>query len=281
VNPQTGRCHTTYSQVIASTGRIASNNPNLQNIPIRTAVGREIRRAFVAEPGWKLVSADYSQIELRVLAHLAKDRTLVDAFARDVDVHSQTAAEVFGVPLAEVTAEHRRVAKAVNYGLGYGQSDFGLARVLDIPRDEARRYIEIYFARFSGIDEFMKRTIVESHRTQRAETIAGRKIPIPAIASNRFQDRSAAERFARNAPIQGSAADILKMAMLGVQRVLDEGKWKARMLLTVHDELVFEVEASQAEEFSQVAKREMENAWRLDVPLKVDVGIADSWADAH
>lgn len=281
VNPDTGRIHTHYSQVGAYTGRIASQNPNIQNIPIRTALGREIRRAFVAEPGWKLVSCDYSQIELRVVAHLSKDPVLCDAFARDVDVHAQTAAEVFGIPLAEVTAEHRRVAKAVNYGLGYGQTDYGLARALDIPREEARRYIEAYFARFAGVREFMEAQLAEARRANAVSTILGRRIPVSGLSSKRYAERTAAERVVRNAPIQGSAADILKLAMIRVQRLLESGEFAARMLLTVHDELVFEVRADQAEDFAARARAEMEKAVELAVPLRVDVGIAESWADAH
>ncbi|HKA87395.1 MAG TPA: DNA polymerase I [Haliangiales bacterium] len=278
VNPETGRLHTSYNQVAASTGRLASQNPNVQNIPVRTALGREIRRAFIAEDGFVLVSADYSQIELRVLAHLCEDPVLVAAFAGDVDVHAQTAAEVFAVPLAAVTPEMRRVAKAVNYGLGYGQSDYGLSRALDIPREDARRYIDTYFQRFRRVKEHMEAQIADARRTQVVRTLLGRRIAIPNITSGRYTERAAAERFARNAPIQGSAADILKLAMLAMRRVTDDG---ARMLLTVHDELVFEVREERAAELAAVAKREMERAFPLNVPLKVDVGMAKSWAEAH
>lgn len=278
VNPDTGRLHTSYNQVAASTGRLASQNPNVQNIPIRTALGREIRRAFIAEDGFVLVSADYSQIELRVLAHLCDDPVLVAAFAGDVDVHAQTAAEVFAVPLDAVTPEMRRVAKAVNYGLGYGQSDYGLSRALDIPRDDARRYIETYFQRFRRVKEHMEATIADARRTQVVRTLLGRRIAIPNITSGRYTERAAAERFARNAPIQGSAADILKLAMLAMRRVTDDG---ARMLLTVHDELVFEVREDRAAEFAALARKVMEEAFPLKVPLKVDVGMAHSWAEAH
>ena len=232
VNPETGRLHTSYNQVGATTGRLASQNPNVQNIPVRTDLGREIRRGFVAEPGWLLVSADYSQIELRVLAHLSGDPVLVDAFAKDLDVHAQTAAEVFAVPLAQVTAAQRRVAKAVNYGLGYGQTDYGLARSLDIPRDEARRYIDTYFQRFARVREYMEGVIARARQAQAVTTILGRRIPIPAPASKRWSERGAAERLARNAPIQGSAADILKLAMIRAQKLLDAGGTSARMLLT-------------------------------------------------
>jgi DNA polymerase-1 len=274
-----GRLHTSYVQTGASTGRLASVNPNVQNIPIRTALGRDIRRAFVAPPGHVLVSADYSQIELRIIAHLAKDPLLLRAFTDDVDVHAQTAAEVFGIERTAVTAEQRRVAKAVNYGLGYGQSDYGLSRALDIPRADARRYIETYFGRFAGVRAYMEGAIAEARRTQTLRTLLGRRIPIPMITSGRYAERAAAERFARNAPIQGSAADILKLAMLRMAAATRGTR--ARMLLTVHDELVFEVPADEAEAFAAVARREMEAAYALAVPLKVDVGIATSWAGAH
>lgn len=279
VSAEDGRLHTSYIQVGASTGRLASQNPNVQNIPIRTALGREIRRAFVAPPGKTLVSADYSQIELRIIAHLSADPLLVKAFAEDVDVHAQTAAEVFGVARAEVTSEMRRVAKAVNYGLGYGQSEYGLSRALDIPREEAGRYIATYFGRFAGVREYMEGAIVEARRTQMLRTLLGRRIPIPNITSGRYAERSGAERFARNAPIQGSAADILKLAMIRMDAACRGSA--ARMLLTVHDELVFEVPDDEAQALAATAKREMEAAYTLAVPLKVDVGIAKSWAGAH
>ncbi len=274
-----GRLHTSYMQTAASTGRLASTNPNVQNIPVRTDLGRGIRRAFVAPPGQVLVSADYSQIELRIIAHLSGDAILVRAFAENADVHAETAAEVFGVARDAVDANMRRVAKAVNYGLGYGQSDYGLSRVLDIPREEARRYIETYFTRFAGVREYMEGAIAEARRTQVLRTILGRRIPIPNITSGRYAERGAAERFARNAPIQGSAADILKLAMLRMQRAA--GPAGARMLLTVHDELVFEIAEPDAPAFAELARREMEAAFELRVPLKVDVGISANWAGAH
>ncbi|MFH0901619.1 MAG: DNA polymerase, partial [Pseudomonadota bacterium] len=281
LNPHTGRLHTSYSQVATVTGRLASMNPNIQNIPVRTALGREIRRAFVAEPGHVLVSADYSQIELRVLAHFSEDPVLLDAFARDLDVHAQTAAEVFGVALEDVSAEQRRIAKAVNYGLGYGQTDFGLARTLDIRRDEARRYIDRYFTRFARVNEFMEGVIARARQDSQLTTILGRRLPTPGIAGARQPVRAAAERAARNAPIQGSAADILKLAMIRMQKLLDNGDWRARMLLSVHDELVFEVAEVEARSFAERVREEMERAYDLRAPLKVDVGIAPTWAEAH
>jgi DNA polymerase-1 len=281
VDPVSSRLHTSYLQAVATTGRLSSKHPNIQNVPIRTALGREIRRAFVADPGFLLVSADYSQIELRVIAHLSGDPVLVQAFEKGIDVHAQTAAEVFGVPLAEVTPEHRRVAKAVNYGLGYGQTDFGLSRAIDVPREEARRYIERYFQRFAGVASYMQRQIADAHEKLAVTTILGRRVSIPALAAKNYAERSAAERLARNAPIQGSAADILKLAMLRCHELCEGSAGKARMLLTVHDELVFEVVEAEARSFAEEARRAMESAYRLAVPLQVDVGIAKTWADAH
>ena len=283
IDADTGRIHTSYSQTQASTGRLASNNPNIQNIPIRTDVGKLIRRAFVAEEGMLLLSLDYSQIELRVLAHLSGDPVLREAFQRDVDVHAWTAAEVFDVEVDTVDAEQRRVAKAVNYGLGYGQTDFGLAQALDIPRAQAKKYIERYFERFSGVARHMEEVIEKARAEGSVRTISGRRLPLPAIHSRNFQERTGAERLARNAPIQGTAADILKIAMLRIQAELDamKGKDVPRMLLTVHDELVFEVPREQSGDFARRVQGLMENAVSLDVPLKVDVGEGRSWADAH
>jgi len=280
VSRRTGRLHTSFAQTVASTGLLASLNPNLQNVPIRTALGREIRRAFIAEPGSVLLSADYSQIELRIVAHFSNDPVLVDAFARDMDVHAQTAAEVFGVPATEVTADQRRVAKAVNYGLGYGQSDFGLARAVGIEREEARRYIDTYFARFAGVKAFMEGTIAEAKRDKTVRTLLGRRIPVSGIHSTRYGERAAAERFARNAPIQGSAADVMKLAMLRVDEVLTREN-VGRMLLTIHDELVIEVVEPAAERLAALVKSAMEGAYQLRVPLRVDVGTATTWAGAH
>jgi DNA polymerase-1 len=281
VNPATGRVHTSFRQAVAATGRLSSTDPNLQNIPIRTELGREIRRAFVAEPGKILVSADYSQIELRILAHLSKDPVLMKAFAEGIDVHTQTAAEVFGVPLAEVTAEQRRVAKAVNYGLAYGQSDFGLARALDITREEARRHMDRYFERFATVKRFMDGIIAEARKAGAASTILGRKRPIPGLTARDYRLRSAAERIAQNTPMQGSGADIMKLAMLRVDGMLSERGFAAEMLLTVHDELVLEVEEGQADELAPALVEAMEGVVQLDVPLVVETGRGHTWADAH
>jgi DNA polymerase I len=281
VVPGTGRVHTTFAQAVASTGRLSSQDPNLQNIPIRSELGRKIRRAFIAAEGMTLVSADYSQIELRVMAHLSGDPVLRRAFVDDIDVHTQTAAEVFGLPLDQVGPAERRVAKAVNYGLIYGQSEFGLARALDIPRTEARHYIERYFERFATVRSFMDEVVERARAAGAATTVLGRRRPIPEIASKNYQRRRAAERVAQNTPMQGSAADIMKLAMLRVRERLDADRFDAALLLTVHDELVLEVAPAQAEALAAAVKAEMEGAYRLAVPLRVDVGLGRTWADAH
>ena len=284
VNPDTGRLHTSFNQAVAATGRLSSSNPNLQNIPIRTDLGRRIREAFVAKPGSVLVSADYSQIELRILAHFSQDAAFLEAFRSGEDIHQRTAAEVFGVPAASVTSEHRRVAKAINFGLAFGQTDFGLGQVLRIPRAQAKTYIESYFARYSGVREYMHRTVLDARASGESATLLGRRRPLPEIHATRAQDRSYAERIARNTPIQGSAADLLKLAMIRVDRAIEAGQSPtkdAALLLTVHDELVFELPAEDAEEFKRWVKGEMEAVYQLDVPLVVDVGSGPTWGSAH
>ena len=280
VNPRTGRLHTTFGQAVAATGRLSSSDPNLQNIPIRSEIGKKIRHAFVADPGFQLVSADYSQIELRVLAHFSQDPAFLDAFRSGVDIHRRTAAEVFGVAEAEVSADQRRIAKAINFGLVFGQGDFGLAQVLHIPRAEAHKYIESYFLRYASVRAHMDTMIAEARRTQTVSTLLGRTRPLPEINAKRPQERNYAERIARNTPIQGSAADILKLAMLRVARGLSQFP-EVRLLLTVHDELVFEVPETDLVEFSPWVKHEMESAYELRVPLVVDVHSGLSWGDAH
>ena len=281
INPATGRLHTSFRQAVAATGRLSSTDPNLQNIPIRSELGREIRRSFIADPGKVLVSADYSQIELRILAHLSGDPVLRKAFAEGIDVHTQTAAEVFGIPLEEVGLTERRVAKAVNYGLAYGQSDFGLARALDIPRTEARHYIERYFERFATVRRFMDEIVEKARRSGASFTVLGRRRPIPGLGSRDYRARSAAERVAQNTPMQGSGADIMKLAMLRVNRLLAQRRFRAELLLTVHDELVLEVDVDQADELCPLLVAEMEAAYQLEVPLVVEVGHGATWADAH
>jgi len=280
VNPRTGRLHTTFGQAVAATGRLSSSDPNLQNIPIRSEIGKKIRHAFIAEPGFQLVSADYSQIELRVLAHFSKDPAFLDAFRAGVDIHRRTAAEVFGVAEADVTGEQRRIAKAINFGLVFGQTSFGLAQALHIPRGEATAYIESYFKRYGSIRSHMDTMIADAKRTESVSTLLGRTRPLPEINAKRPQERSYAERIARNTPIQGSAADILKLAMLRVARGLAQFP-RVRLLLTVHDELVFEVPEADLEAFRPWVKHEMEAAYALDVPLVVDVHSGRTWGDAH
>jgi DNA polymerase-1 len=280
VNPRTGRLHTTFGQAVAATGRLSSSDPNLQNIPIRSEIGKKIRHAFVADPGFQMVSADYSQIELRVLAHFSRDPAFLDAFRTGVDIHRRTAAEVFGVAEAEVGTEQRRIAKAINFGLVFGQGDFGLAQVLHIPRAEAHKYIESYFKRYARVREHMDAMIADARRTQSVSTLLGRTRPLPEINAKRPQERNYAERIARNTPIQGSAADILKLAMLRVARGLSQFP-KVRLLLTVHDELVFEVPQTDLADFCPWVKHEMESACELQVPLVADVHAGPSWGDAH
>ena len=284
VDPTTSRLHTSFNQAVAATGRLSSSDPNLQNIPIRSEVGRRIRRAFLAKPGHVIVSADYSQIELRILAHFSEDPAFLDAFRTGQDIHLRTAAEVFGIPPESVTAEHRRVAKAINFGLVFGQTDFGLSQVLRIPRAQARLYIDNYFARYVGVRRYMERAIAEARATGEVTTLLGRRRPLPEIRATRAQDRSYGERMARNTPIQGSAADLLKLAMIRVDAGLEQRRGSApgpELLLTVHDELVFEVPEDDVASFTQWVKTEMESVYSLKVPLIVDVGAGPTWGEAH
>jgi DNA polymerase-1 len=284
VNPRTGRLHTSFNQAVAATGRLSSSEPNLQNIPIRTDVGRRIREAFVARPGTLIVSADYSQIELRILAHLSEDPAFLDAFRSGQDIHQRTAAEVFGVPASQVTAEHRRIAKAINFGLVFGQGEFGLSQVLRIPRAQAREYIASYFNRYAGVRHYMETAIAAARATGESSTLLGRRRPLPDIRSTRAQDRAYAERIARNTPVQGTAADLLKLAMLRVDAGIEAGvpgAAGAELLLTVHDELVFEVPEAAVPAFGTWVKHEMESVYALRVPLTVDVGSGLTWSSAH
>jgi len=283
--PDSGRVHTSFSMVGASTGRLSSSDPNVQNIPIRTAEGRQIRTAFVAAPGKKLISADYSQIELRLVAHVAGEQSMIDAFRAGVDIHARTASEVFGVPLDQMDGETRRRAKAINFGIIYGISGFGLARQLGIRQGEARDYINAYFENFPGIRAYMDRIKLEARETGHVETLFGRRIHIAGITASNPAQRGFAERQAINAPIQGSAADIIKRAMVRLPSALAEAGIEARMLLQVHDELIFEAEESIAEAAVEAICAVMESAADpvvdLAVPLVAEAGIADSWADAH
>jgi DNA polymerase-1 len=278
VNPQTGRLHTSFRQAVAATGRLSSVDPNLQNVPIRTERGRRIREGFVAPEGRLLVALDYSQIELRILAHLSGDPNLSSAFKDDVDVHRRTAAEVFGTPEAKVTDEQRRIAKAVNFGVIYGQTAFGLAQQLGIPRGKAGSYIKTYFDKIPGVDSYMEQLVTQAKRRGFAETVLGRKRRIPELRA-KGPARAHGERIARNTPIQGSAADILKLAMIAVERELTSRPF-AEMLLTVHDELIFECDEDRVEDLISLAKPLMEGAFELSVPVRVEAGFGRTWAAA-
>ena len=282
VDPETGRIHTSFSQTVAATGRLSSRDPNLQNIPIRTADGRRIRESFVAAEGCALVSADYSQIELRVLAHLCGGTGgFARAFAQGQDVHRITAAEVFGVASEEVTSEQRSAAKAVNFGLVYGQTDFGLSRSLRISRTDAKEYIERYKEKFPEIDRFMEETVAEAKATRYVRTITGRRRPVADLGSNNYNARMAARRVAINTPVQGTAADIIKLAMLRVDRRLARDFPDVRLILQVHDELVFEVPLPQVDRLTAAVVQEMQSAYPLSVPLVVDTGCGRTWEEAH
>jgi DNA polymerase-1 len=281
IDKRTGRIHTSYHQAVAATGRLSSSDPNLQNIPIRTAEGRRIRQAFVAPPGCKLLAADYSQIELRIMAHLSGDEGLLAAFAAGEDVHRATAAEVFATPLTDVTTDQRRSAKAINFGLIYGMSAFGLAKQLGIERGQAQAYVDLYFQRYPGVKRYMDETR-QSARTQGyVTTVFGRRLYLPEINSRNAARRQYAERSAINAPMQGTAADIIKRAMISVAAWLDAQRPAARLIMQVHDELVIEVPEREAEEIGASVTRIMEGAAELRVPLRVERGLGANWDEAH
>jgi DNA polymerase-1 len=275
-----GRVHARFKQTDTTTGRISSSDPNLQNIPVRTADGREFRRAFVAEEGAGLLTADYSQIELRVLADLAEDPGLIDAFDRGVDIHTATAAKVFHRAEAEVTAEDRRFAKVVNYGLAYGMEAYGLGQRMGVPTEEAREILDDYFEAFPNVARYMSATVAEAKQRGYTTTIFGRRRQISELSSDNFRIRQMGERMAQNAPIQGSAADIFKLAMVAVDGALEEGGFATQMLLTVHDELVFEVPDAERERVEPVIRDTMESVATLKVPLVVDMGFGPNWAAA-
>lgn len=281
INPRTGRIHTSYQQAVAATGRLSSSDPNLQNIPIRTAEGRRIRQAFIAAPGYKLLAADYSQIELRIMAHLAKDEGLLHAFRNNLDVHRATAAEVFGVELADVTTDQRRSAKAINFGLIYGMSAFGLAKQIGVDRKQSQAYIDRYFARYPGVLAYMERTRAQAAEQGFVETLFGRRLYLPDINAKNPALRKGAERTAINAPMQGTAADIIKRAMVAVDNWLTESGLDARVILQVHDELVLEVREDLIEQVREQIRPHMSNAAQLDVPLLVEVGVGANWDEAH
>jgi DNA polymerase-1 len=281
INPRTGRIHTSYHQAVAATGRLSSSDPNLQNIPIRTAEGRRIRQAFVAPKGYKLLAADYSQIELRIMAHLAKDEGLLHAFRNDLDVHKATAAEVFGVELADVTTDQRRSAKAINFGLIYGMSAFGLAKQIGVDRKQSQAYIDRYFARYPGVLEYMERTRAQAAEQGFVETIFGRRLYLPEINAKNPALRKGAERTAINAPMQGTAADIIKKAMIAVDSWLTASGLDAKVILQVHDELVLEVREDLVDQVRDEIRVHMSDAAKLDVPLLVEVGVGNNWDEAH
>jgi DNA polymerase-1 len=283
INPDTGRVHTSYQQAVAATGRLSSTDPNLQNIPIRTAEGRRVRQAFVPEDGYKIVAIDYSQIELRIMAHLSQDKSLLNAFAEGLDIHRATAAEVFGCKTEEVTDEQRRQAKAVNFGLIYGMSAFGLARQLGIARNDAQHYMDKYFERFPGVLKYMEDTRQQAKEQGYVKTLFGRRLPLPDIKASNGARRKGAERAAINAPMQGTAADIIKKAMLQVADWIDTNNCKddVRMLMQVHDELVFEIKEVKLDDYIKELTAVMENAARLDVPLIAEAGKGKNWDEAH
>ena len=281
VNSKTNRVHTSYNQAVTSTGRLSSTNPNLQNIPIRTKEGRKIRQAFIAPQGYKLMSADYSQIELRIMAHLSHDKGLINAFTSDEDIHRATAAEVFGVKLKEVTPTQRRDAKTINFGLIYGMSAFGLAKRLNMTREAAEKYIALYFARYPGVKDYMEKMRESARKNGFVETLCGRRLYIPEINTKNFARRSGAERTAINAPMQGTAADIMKLAMIHIDQWIQESKLDIKMVMQVHDELVFEVAKSEVTFAITKIKHLMENALQLAVPVIVHVGVGDNWDEAH
>lgn len=281
IHPKTGRVHTSYNQAVTSTGRLSSSQPNLQNIPIRTEAGRRVRQAFIAPEGYQLLSVDYSQIELRLMAHLSQDVNLLKAFAEGLDIHQATAAEVNGILLENVTSEQRRRAKAINFGLIYGMSSFGLAKQLGISREEAQNYINIYFSRYPKVQEFMENTRCFARQHSYVETILGRRMPVPEIHSNNGMRKKAAERAAINAPLQGSAADIIKLAMIHVSEWIQKSSLDVSMIMQVHDELVFEIKKEHVDEAKIHIKNIMRSAVSLSVPLEVSIGVGNNWDEAH
>jgi DNA polymerase-1 len=281
INEKTGRVHTSYNQAVTATGRLSSTDPNLQNIPIRSAEGRRVRQAFIAPKDHKILAADYSQIELRIMAHLSADESLVKAFANGLDIHKATAAEVFGIEVDDVTTIQRRSAKAINFGLIYGMSNYGLAKQLNTDPNTAQEYIDMYFHRYPGVKNYMNQTRELAHSQGYVETIFGRRLYLPEINSKNFQRRSAAERAAINAPMQGTAADIIKLAMLKMDAYLIQHEQDANMIMQVHDELVFEVLETKLDDFKTHVKKIMETSTELRVPLVVEVGVGNNWDEAH
>jgi DNA polymerase-1 len=281
MNPATGRVHTSYNQTVTATGRLSSSDPNLQNIPVKTDEGKEIRSAFIPQKGWSLLSADYSQIELRLLAHCSDDEILIKAFSEDEDIHNRTATEVFQVFPEFITPELRRQAKIINFSIIYGMGAFSLSRELGISQKMAQTYIDNYFARYKGVKAFIDRTKKEALENRKSATLLGRIRLLTDIDSSNKIVRAAAERIAVNTPIQGTAADLIKVAMINIDRAIDERGLKTAMLLSVHDELVFEVPPEEFDEVSRLVKDLMEGVWTLKVPLKVNISSGRNWAEAH
>jgi len=281
VNSKTGRVHTSFNQAITTTGRLSSSDPNLQNIPIRSSEGREIRKAFAAETDHVLIAADYSQIELRLMAHFSKDSVLMQAFADGTDIHAATAATVNGVDLADVSGEMRRHAKIINFGILYGMSAFGLAKQLGVSRSDAKTFIETYFSRYPSVRKFMDDTLDQAREDQYVETLLGHRVYVPEINSSNGMRRAYAERTAINAPLQGSAADIIKIAMIRLHQRLQTEAPDAHIILQVHDELIVEAPAAQIQKVSSIMQETMESAVDLNVPLIVDIGSGDNWFEAH
>jgi DNA polymerase-1 len=280
VNPKTGRIHTSYNQMVASTGRLSSSNPNLQNIPIKSELGRKIRHAFVPAEGFKIMAGDYSQIELRVMAHLSQDPVLMDAFQKDEDIHDRTAREVFGMNAVMNPKEFRRQAKVINYGIMYGLSAFGLAQNLKIDRHDAQKFIDDYFGKYKAVKEWIDRTLAEARKTGYVSTLFGRIRQIPELTSGNWALRSFGERTAINAPIQGTAADLIKKAMVDIYREMITKRLRSRLIMQVHDELVFEVSGDEVELMRALATEKMEGAAQLSVPLRVDLAVGASWLEA-
>jgi DNA polymerase-1 len=279
VNPKTGRLHTSFNQTGTTTGRLSSSEPNLQNIPIRSELGGKIRQAIIAEPGWQLLSADYSQIDLRALAHISQDKELIATFLRDEDVHTATAARIFGVPEDKVTSEMRRVAKTVNFGVIYGMSDYGLEQATSFSREEASEFISAYFEKYPGVRAYIEHTKNQARELGYVQTVLGRRRYIPEIKSPNRQVREAAERMAINMPVQGTSADIIKIAMVNLHREMGKQKLRSRMILQVHDELLFEVPPEETDRMKALVSEIMPQALLLSVPLKIDIKMGKNWAE--
>jgi DNA polymerase-1 len=284
INKKTGRIHSSFNQTVAVTGRLSSSNPNLQNIPIRTDMGKEIRKAFVAEQGYKLISADYSQIELRILALLSKDEKMIEAFKNNIDIHSNTASLIFSKNLSEITKDERRFAKVINFGLIYGMGAYRISNELNISRKEAAQFIENYFGQFPTIKSFIEKTIENGKKSGYVSTILGRRLYLPGLSSSNKRLVAESERVAINMPIQGSAADLIKKAMVEIHNIIKNND-DIKMIIQVHDELVFEVMETKVQEYSKIIKEKMENVLPAEykgiIPLSVDIGIGDNWLEAH